>query len=333
MGAPRWFRRGSLAAAVLVAASAGGVTSTVPDDPAPWIVYAWGAPCAMEGPGPGLCLVHEDGSEAHAILLGDGEVNDPDWSPDGQSIAYVLSSAPGQLWIVGLDGSYPRPVIDDPDRCPAEARSPAWSPDGTRLAFMCLHADGATTEIAVVDVVSGTVDEVITAVHPDEGFEEVWDPRWSPDGQHLVFERDYYDAAEATTGQELVVIDISGDDATAITPVSMFASHPDWSPDGELIVFSTYGISGFQTGAPGAVNLYTVHPDGSQITPVTAYPTGGDRAGQPSFTPDGTRIIFTLINGYDFGGFGQRRAAFIDVAGSDVEPVDGVWATHPRLQP
>ena len=112
-----------------------------------------------------------------------------------------------------------------------------------------------------------------------------------------------------TTGQELV--DIGGGDATAITPVSMFASHPDWSPDSELIVFSTYGISSFQTGAPGAVNLYTVHPDGSQFTPITAYPTGATR-----------------------GGCGRARRSVHRPRGhTGLQTADGIWATHPRLQP
>ena len=91
----------------------------------------------------------------------------------------------------------------------------------------------------------------------------------------------------------------------------MFASHPDWSPDSELIVFSTYGISSFQTGAPGAVNLYTVHPDGSQLTPVTEYPTGATAAAAAASAT-------------------QRSSTSRD---TDLETADGIWATHPRLQP
>jgi Tol biopolymer transport system component len=309
----------SLVPTALVAAP-GVAAGTSSDDSTPWILYQWGTPCGTGPPGAGLCLVREDGSEAHAILVDAGDVKDPEWSPDGQSITYVASSTPGQLWIADFDGANRRPVIADSGRCPAEARVPAWSPDGTKLAFMCLHA--------VVDIASGAVEEVYTAaLH-----EEAWNPRWSPDGQQLVFERDPNDGVDVTGG-EVVVVDAAGRDATAITPASMFGGYPDWSPDGDVIVFSTYGIDLYETGGPGASNLYTVRPDGSQLAQLTEYPTGGDRAGHPSFSPDGTRIIFTLIHGDDFGGYGQRRPASIGLTGSDLETVDGVWATHPRLQP
>jgi Tol biopolymer transport system component len=46
----------------------------------------------------------------------------------------------------------------------------------------------------------------------------------------------------------------------------------DWSPDGRLIVFESYG-----DGAPSGVstNVFTVHPDGSHLTNVTR-DEGGD---------------------------------------------------------
>ena len=37
-------------------------------DSEPWVVYQWGAPCAQEAPGAGLCLTRSDGTDAHAIL-------------------------------------------------------------------------------------------------------------------------------------------------------------------------------------------------------------------------------------------------------------------------
>ena len=65
---------------------------------------------------------------------------------------------------------------------------------------------------------------------------------------------------------------------------------------------------------------------------MTTYRRGGERAVQPTFTPDGERIIFTHVR-RDAGHGRWPEAAVIDVDGSDVEVLDGDSATHPRLRP
>jgi len=110
-------------------------------DAEPWVVYQWGAPCAQEAPGAGLCLTRSDGSEAHAILTDvPGRVVDPDWSPDGSTLAFVVvgDDGVGQIWTSAADGSGAKEALDTTTRCPAESRAPAWSPDGKRLAVRLL---------------------------------------------------------------------------------------------------------------------------------------------------------------------------------------------------
>jgi len=309
-------------------------------DSEPWIVYQWGAPCAQGAPGRGLCLTRPDGSDAHAILTDvPGGVKDPDWSPDGTTLAFVVVGADGvgRIWTSAADGSGAKQALETTARCPAEARSPAWSPDGKRLAFGCFHPDPEPIELAIADLETGDVTTVWTSGR----LEQAWSPRWSPDGSSLVFELEQLSAdREHTTGTGLAIVPSAGGAARRITPVSMFATYSDWSPDGERIVFSTYGIDSFETGGPGATNLYTVKPDGTELRPVTRYAEGGVRAGHPSWTPDGERIIFTRItnsektgDGSPFDGYGQRRIAFVDPDGSDLQVIDGLWSTHPREQP
>jgi Tol biopolymer transport system component len=291
------------------------------------IAYGWGAPCEQTAPGDGLCLVAEDGSSAHAILTELGGLEDPDWSRDGGSILFTRKDVPGQLWITDTAGGDVHPVLADTTRCHSEARVPAWSPDGSRIAFMCLN--DTQTEIAVAEVATGAV----TSVYVASKGEEAWNPRWSPDGTQLVFERDPNDGANVTGG-EVVVTPAAGGDVTVVAPAAMFAGYPDWSPKGDLIVFDTYSISVFETGGPGATNLYTVAPDGSHLKQLTTNELGGDRDSQPTFTPDGERVIFTHTTPGGFGGDrGTRRAAFIQLDGTELTVVNTAYATHPRLQP
>src|SRR5256714_13497010 len=65
-------------------------------------------------------------------------VNDPQLSPDGQWIAYTVSTidakedkSNGHIWLVSYDGKNDRQITFSND----SEGSPRWSPDGKYLAF------------------------------------------------------------------------------------------------------------------------------------------------------------------------------------------------------
>jgi Tol biopolymer transport system component len=109
------------------------------------------------------------------------------------------------------------------------------------------------------------------------------------------------------------------------------ATYPDWRRVDDRIVFTTYDLGEFQqTDEPS--NLYTIQPDGSGMRQLTHYGHAQERATQPTWTPDGSRILFTLV-GQEPGQFdGPRHAAFIDPDGTGLD-VLGPAATHPRVRP
>ncbi len=85
-----------------------------------------------------LWVVGADGQRARRLTHGGYTVSDPQWSPDGASIAYVTNPTPNandggasDIWIVGADGASPRKVAGGP----GPESAPRWSPDGARLAF------------------------------------------------------------------------------------------------------------------------------------------------------------------------------------------------------
>jgi TolB protein len=51
-----------------------------------------------------------DGSGAHALFAYPTEGQNPDWSPDGMSMAFVggPKGEPSQIWLIGVDGTDPR---------------------------------------------------------------------------------------------------------------------------------------------------------------------------------------------------------------------------------
>ena len=85
-------------------------------------------------------------------------------------------------------------------------------------------------------------------------------------------------------------------------------------------------------GAPGgASDLRTMRPDGGDLTTISSLSGTGLQAIQPSWSPDGDRILFV----WDRLGTDPVLAA---VAAEGGEPVSATGAaflpgTHPRLQP
>jgi hypothetical protein len=138
----------------------------------------------------------------------------------------------------------------------------------------------------------------------------------------------------------IAVVDLrDGPEATPFTipGTDPFADYPDWSPTDDLIVFTTYDLSFYnQTDEPS--NLYTVRPDGTELTQITFFGPGEDRATQPRWTPDGSRIIFAWASaGTGPNGDYPAQVGFVDADGGNLTQglpgPDPVYVTHPRLRP
>lgn len=70
---------------------------------------------------------------------------DPSLSPDGQQVAFTRWDGPqhgslGSLWLVNIDGTGERMILDEVN----QPKSPVWSPDGSRIALAMSRAAGWT---------------------------------------------------------------------------------------------------------------------------------------------------------------------------------------------
>ncbi len=81
---------------------------------------------------------------------------------------------------------------------------------------------------------------------------------------------------------------------TNLTAVKVANEQPQWSPDGNTIVFaSSRKLDG--TDAANAnltFNIWTMKPDGTQSTPLTTMTAVGADSGAPQWSPDGARVAF-----------------------------------------
>ena len=321
-------------------ATSPSVAAVLPGEP--WVVYQW-----MAGDGDGLYLVRPDGSDGHRILVGlPPQAYHPEWSPDGKAIAFALGQDSGEIWTANADGTDAKKLAGC-DKAPCQwVDSVAWSPDGTKLAYVRFDDPavsgkvGSRASIEVFDIATGK--RRIVARPPADGTEhnEYILPRWAPDGRQIVFAMTHepVPATGPLLGSSIAVAKADGSEADSVrnlTDPALFGGYPDWSPDGKRIVFNTYDQGYFEQGTQPA-NLYTVRPDGTGLTQITHFGENDSRATQPTWTPDGKRIIFCHIT-YDpngqFGSWGLRHIAFVNADGTGMTVLDGQYATHPRLRP
>lgn len=302
-----------------------------------WIVY-------VSGPVPeepdALMLIRPDGSDARRIGADAGrEQRGPDWSHAGDRIAFEAGDGTGDgdgdgIWIwSAADGTSTR-VVRCADPC-VDLDDPAWSPGDGAIAFVTRREadDGSiVSSIDVLDIERGAVDRVVDAAAGTR----LRDPRWSPDRQTLVVAMVDEPArpTDPVSSSALGIVPADGSGRLQrLTDPAMLASAPDWHPTEDLIAFSTRNIDDFST-TPDPANLYLIRSDGSGLQAITTYGAGQRRPSQPTWTPDGARIIFTaaeLTHHVE-----ERHLAVIDRDGTDLEWATGrqaITGTEPRMRP
>jgi Tol biopolymer transport system component len=155
-----------------------------------------------------LWIMNADGGNAHRLPT-PGHALHPKWSPDGSLIAYDDYSG---IWVVATDSSPPIPLTPNctPAGCSntSEYGYPSWSPDGLHL--MTFGRDDVSTQTDLSIFVLPSDGSSIANLSLGQG------PRWSPDGNFIVFE----------AGGEIARMRANG---TGVTPLTA-RSGPDYLP-------------------------------------------------------------------------------------------------------
>ncbi len=278
-----------------------------------------------------MWIVGSDGTGAHELLRdGVGRQGILAWSPDGTHLLYTDES---RVFVADLTGGQPQ-VVDTgcaatqdfrPNTCHSDS-DVTFSQDGRKVVFLRFLTDDAgldASAIVTMDLLTGRIS-VLNATSPDGGA----NPAWAPDGRRIVFGR--YGEKDSggpvpPTNDALFVIDADGGNLHQLTPATLAALSPEWSPDGDRIVFVS------EDSQREHQDVYTVRPDGSDVRRLTD--DGGSRS--PSWTADG-RILFTR-SGTSAGFWtmdadGANAAMVMSAAAIGVAPESAGFST-PAWQP
>jgi Tol biopolymer transport system component len=287
-----------------------------------WIAYQ------TDRSGEGTWLIHPDGTEDHQIAKDfQGYLLLPDWSPDGKKLIMTPRDTGGTepLYEYDLETETYRQLFACEDPCIGDDE-PAYSPDGTKVAF--IRALGPFTDTGpsdcglwIGDLASGEVKQITS----NPGCNRESSPRWSPDGSKIAYYRTRYEDSVLTNA--IFVMDANGGEEQQLTDWELVAGYPDWSPDGEWILFATYPLWTFNFDSVVS-NLYRMRPDGSGMEQLTFYETPDIRANQPRYTPDGKWIIFTAVTSSS-----RSLWAIPAEGGEPVVIAEGGIYTHGTWQP
>lgn len=195
------------------------------------------------------------------------------------------------LYVVDASGGTEVRLTDDVSTFVSYLASPAqgsaWDPTKTHIAFASAAEQSYDYDVYVMALNKSTLHHLAMT---DPQFSVVW----SPDGSKLLF-NGHVEVSGGGQTQNIWTANPDLTGATNLSPTGAWDNYASWSPDGTKIVFSR---DSSQIGGADET-IWIMNADGSNAMNISN--PGGTRGtngfdSQPTWSPDGSRILFVRFN-------------------------------------
>jgi dipeptidyl aminopeptidase/acylaminoacyl peptidase len=265
------------------------------------------------------------------------DVRDPQRSPDGQWVAYTVSSADSardkndsDVWMTSWDGTRTVRLTSTSDG----ESTPRWSPDGRYLAFLSSRQNAGGGQVWLLDRQGG---EAVKLTSAKGGVSEY---AWSPDSKRLVLligdpDPAEGDSAKTKTAQPIVIdryafkrdidgylssrhdhlylFDVATKTLDTLTRGAFDDATPAWSPDGRMIAFASKRDTG-DVDRHDNRDIYVIEARaGATARRLTTFPGTDD--GPPAWSPDGSWIAYLRGGDPKYEAYTLLRLAIVPAGG------------------
>jgi dipeptidyl aminopeptidase/acylaminoacyl peptidase len=255
------------------------------------------------------------------LAVGQETSSGPEWSPDGQWIAYHGRAGGREgLIIARPDGSgmkFLAATETTNSPLPTTGKTLAWSPDSKRIAYVSAVPGPETSEatgdpivirrylykpdaaeglshfndnrrlhIFEVELGSGKIRQLTNGNHYEHSID------WSPNGEEIAFVSNREPNEDQFFNYDLFALNVASGAIRRLTATESAEYRPLWSPDGKTIAYQATrrGLTDLETTMEDT-HVWLISADGKNRREVASI---DNRQGEPVWSSDGSSLYFTV---------------------------------------